>query len=89
MTAAADRALTGALRSKATPAHRLWEKAPMSIRLIAKELYQLQKEVEVLEKDLEQAPWDRKDEIREKLRRARAARDRMRNVLDGQKDGRR
>ncbi|MCF8051212.1 MAG: hypothetical protein K9L59_08260 [Desulfobacterales bacterium] len=61
----------------------------MSIRLIAKELYQLQKEVEGLEKDLEQAPCDRKGEIREKLRRARAARDRMRTVLDRQKDSRR
>jgi hypothetical protein len=61
----------------------------MSIRLIARELYQLQKEVEVLERDLEQAPYDRKEEIRETLRRARAARDRMRNVLEGQKDSRR
>jgi hypothetical protein len=58
----------------------------MSIRLIAQELYRLQKEVDRLEKEFEQAPLGAREQILEKLRRARAERDQMRNVLDGQKD---
>ncbi len=84
-----SRLSAGGDRKTAIPTPRVSEKPPMSIRRIARELYQLQKEVEALEQDLEQAPYDRKEEIEEKLRRARAARDRMKNVLDGQKDSRR
>jgi hypothetical protein len=58
----------------------------MSIRLIAQELYRLQKEVERLENELARAPRERQADIQEKLRVVRAERKRMRDVLDGQKD---
>jgi hypothetical protein len=58
----------------------------MSIRLLAKDLYRLQQEVDVLEKQLSAAPADRCDALLEKLRRARAERNRLRRLLDGQKD---
>ena len=57
----------------------------MSIRLIAQELYRLQKEVEKLEEALAQAPINKKAPIEEKLRIARAERKKMRDALDGQK----
>ncbi|CAB5086026.1 hypothetical protein D3OALGA1CA_4052 [Olavius algarvensis associated proteobacterium Delta 3] len=58
----------------------------MSIRLIAIELYRCQQEVDHLEKELAHTPVLKKDPVRERLRKARAARDRMRYMLDGQKD---
>jgi hypothetical protein len=58
----------------------------MSIRLIARELYRLQKEVERLEQELAQAPQERKERIADRLRIVRAENKRMRDVLDGQKD---
>lgn len=56
----------------------------MSIRLIAKDLYRYQKEVEQLEKELAQAPFERKASIEEKLRKAKAQKDNLRRALDGQ-----
>jgi outer membrane murein-binding lipoprotein Lpp len=58
----------------------------MSIRLIAKALYQLQQEVERLEREMEAAPYERQAALREALRKARAERDRMGRVLEGSKD---
>jgi len=58
----------------------------MSIRLIAIELYRCQQEVDRLEKELENTPLLKKDAVRERLRKAIAARNRMRDILDGQKD---
>ena len=58
----------------------------MTIRMIAKDLYRLQQEVEELEATLEATPFDKRDEIREKLRKARAERDKMRKILDGAKE---
>jgi CHASE3 domain sensor protein len=58
----------------------------MSIRLLAKELYRLQQQVEKLEKELEDAPLDRHEHLQERLRSVRAERDHLRRVLDGQKD---
>ncbi len=58
----------------------------MSIRLLARELYRLQKEAERLEAELSRAPNDRKETIKDKLRIVRAERNRMRTALDGQKD---
>ncbi len=60
----------------------------MSIRMIAKELYHLQREVEKLEAEIESAPSHEREEreaIEERLRIARAERDRMRKILDGEK----
>jgi ribosomal protein L32E len=54
--------------------------------MIAKELYVLQQEVESLEKDLISAPQERKAELEEQLRRARSERDRMRRMLEGNKE---
>jgi hypothetical protein len=58
----------------------------MTIRLIAKDLYRLQQEVEALENALEDAPFDKRDGIREKLRKVRGERDKIRKILDGAKD---
>jgi hypothetical protein len=54
--------------------------------MIAKDLYRLQQEVEALEAALEATPFDKRDGIREKLRKARAERDKMRKILDGAKE---
>ena len=59
----------------------------MSIRLIARELYRLQQEVDALEKEREIAPAGRLEELADRLRKKRAERDRMRRVLDGSKEG--
>lgn len=58
----------------------------MTIREIAKDLYRLQQQVKTLEKELEAAPRERLSIIEQKLKQAKAARDRMRRVLDGQLD---
>ncbi len=58
----------------------------MSIRLIAKDLYRLRREVEKLENDLASAPAGQQETLEAKLRQARAERDRLRAILDGQKD---
>lgn len=58
----------------------------MSIRLLAKDLYRLQQQVEKLEKELENAPFGPHEHLQERLRSVRAERDRLRRVLDGQKD---
>lgn len=56
----------------------------MSIRLLARDLYRLQKEVELLEDELATAPMDKKVAIEAKLRKKRAERNHMRGALDGQ-----
>ncbi len=58
----------------------------MSIRLLAKDLYRMVQEVEKLEKQLTCAAWDRQAELLDQLRKAKAERDRLRKLLDGQKD---
>jgi hypothetical protein len=58
----------------------------MSIRLIAKDLYRLQQEVEQLEKQLESAPFAKRVKLEEHLRKIKAERDRMRRILDGEID---
>ena len=57
----------------------------MPIRLIAKELYRLQREVEEIEKELQAAPPREQDGIRDKLRKKRAEWQQVRNILDGEK----
>jgi hypothetical protein len=58
----------------------------MSIRLIAKDLYRLQQEVEHLEKQIENAPFDKKEKLKDQLRKVKAERDQIRRMLDGSKD---
>lgn len=59
----------------------------MSIRLLAIELYKQIKEVEELEKKLDDSPLaiDERNELNERLRRARAERDRIKAILEGAK----
>jgi len=56
----------------------------MSIRLLARDLYQLQKSVERLEEMLAVAPLEKRVEIEESLRRTRAEKASVRRALDGQ-----
>ena len=58
----------------------------MAIRLLAKDLYRLIKEVEELEKALEKAPAAGRPAIEEKLRVARAERKKLQNALEGCKN---
>lgn len=58
----------------------------MAIPMIAKDLYRLQQEVEHLELEVNTAPAGKKDELEEQLRRARAERDRMRGILEANKE---
>ncbi len=57
----------------------------MSIRAIAQELYRLQREVEKLEKELAAAPYREQDGIKDRLRKAKAEWQVMRNILNGEK----
>ncbi len=58
----------------------------MSIRLIAKELYRLKKEVESLERRLETASKQEEESLKDLLRKTKADRDRMQKALDGSKE---
>ncbi len=56
----------------------------MSIKLLAKDLYRLQKEVDRIEAALAAATIDERVGLEEKLRRARAQRAQLRRALDGE-----
>lgn len=58
----------------------------MSIRILAKELYRLQQAVEKLEKELASTAPGQREKIEARLREAGAERNRLRAILDGQKD---
>ncbi|MCJ7593360.1 MAG: hypothetical protein MUO52_01130, partial [Desulfobacterales bacterium] len=58
----------------------------MSIRLIARDLYRLQKEVETLERALMEAPVDKRPDLEEQLRKLMAERTRMERMLEGAKE---
>ena len=58
----------------------------MSVRMIAKELYALQQQVDKLERQIESETPEKREALREHLRKIRAERDRMRRVLDGEKE---
>jgi hypothetical protein len=55
----------------------------MSIKLLAKDLYRLQQEVDRLEAALAEATFDERIALEEKLRIARAQKAQLRRVLDG------
>ncbi len=57
----------------------------MSIRLVAKDLYRLEKELERLQKELSTCPPDRKQDLEKRLAEVKAERDRVRTVLEGAK----
>jgi len=58
----------------------------MPIKMIARELYILLREVEKIKKELKNAPIEKHFEIKDKLRKIKAERNRMRAILDGKKD---
>ena len=58
----------------------------MSIRLIAKDLYQLIREVEHLETQIRNTPYEHQSDMKDRLRKLKAERNRMRKVLEGCKD---
>jgi len=58
----------------------------MSIRLIAKDLYQLICEVEKLEKEIDRTPYENQADMKDQLRKLRAEKNRMQKVLEGCKD---
>lgn len=58
----------------------------MSLKMIAKELYQLEGELSRLEKQFEKTPLMDRDELREEIRKVKARRDYMRGLIEGAKD---
>jgi hypothetical protein len=58
----------------------------MSIRLIARDLYRLKREVEMLENQFSRSSGEDRDEIKDRLRKVRAERNRMQRILDGAKE---
>jgi hypothetical protein len=58
----------------------------MSIRLIARDLYRLIREVSELEKQIDDAPLERQEALTDELRKAKFERDRLRRFLDGSKE---
>jgi hypothetical protein len=58
----------------------------VSIHLIAKDLYRLIREVDDLEKQIENAPPEKKQRLRDRLKSAKAQRDEIRKILDGHKE---
>jgi len=53
--------------------------------MIAKELYEAIKVVEEIEKQIENAPFEKQQALKNKLRKAKAERNRIRNILEGKK----
>ena len=58
----------------------------MPIRLIARDLYRLIKEVEAVEKQIEAARPEQLETLKDRLRKLKAERDRMRKILEGSKE---
>ncbi len=58
----------------------------MPIKMIARELYILLREVEKTEKELKNAPMEKQLYIKDKLRKIKAERNRMRATLEGKKN---
>ncbi|MEJ2032473.1 MAG: hypothetical protein P8Y63_05450 [Deltaproteobacteria bacterium] len=57
----------------------------MAIRMLARELYRVQQEVEKLQARLEAASFQEQDKVREELRKKKAEWRRLRNFMDGAK----
>jgi protein-arginine kinase activator protein McsA len=58
----------------------------MTIRMIAQELYRLIQEVESLENKLKNLPFEKQAEIKDKLRKTKAEKDRVHAILEGKKE---
>nr|MBC8363343.1 hypothetical protein [Candidatus Desulfatibia profunda] len=57
----------------------------MSIRMIAKELYRLLREMEAIEKQIKSAPAEKQEALKDQLRKVKAEKDRVRSILEGRK----
>jgi hypothetical protein len=58
----------------------------MSVRMIARDLYRLQQDVDRLESQLKACPPARREELEDHLRRTKAERDRVKRMLEGAKE---
>ena len=58
----------------------------MSIRRIAKDLYRLQQEVEKLEQQIKSSDVDKREALKDRLRKLTAERNRIRKILNGEID---
>lgn len=58
----------------------------MTVRMIAEELYRMIKEVETLEKELLVAGFHNRAAIEDRLRKAKAERNRLRAILASKKE---
>lgn len=58
----------------------------MSIHLIARDLYRLEREVSDLEQALAACAPSERDGVEDRLRKVRAQRNRMRDILEGAKE---
>ena len=58
----------------------------MSLKMIARELYQLEREVSKLTKHLDETPLMDRDVLRDDLRKLKAQRNYMRGLIEGAKD---
>ncbi|MBW1705402.1 MAG: hypothetical protein JRJ86_09580 [Deltaproteobacteria bacterium] len=54
--------------------------------MIAKDLYRLKQDVEMLEEQVESSSSEKKEELKDRLRKVRAERNRMQRILDGAKE---
>ena len=58
----------------------------MPIRMIAQELYRLIQEVERLERELKDVPFEKQAKIKDQLRKIKAEKNRMHAILEGKKE---
>lgn len=58
----------------------------MSLRMIARDLYRLQQQVDRLEGRLQACPPGKREELEEELRKAKAERERVKRMLEGTKE---
>ena len=58
----------------------------MSIRLIARDLYRVRREIEALEKRMANTPRSERPALEDSLRRLKAEQAHLRQALDGAKD---
>ena len=58
----------------------------MSLKMIARDLYRLQQEVDRVESELKACPVANREGLEEQLRQAKAERDRVKRMLEGTKE---
>jgi len=58
----------------------------MSVRMIARDLYRLQQEVDKLESRLKACSLAKREELEDQLRKARAEKNQVKRLLEGSKE---